>query len=1059
MMAMNEGNPESLTCLILTNEEATTLQEALKKKPRSELIQGKKCWLVSPQGSPMGGEPPKDTDLEYDSIKSKSDRLLEQVRFINGDAELIAKQKEGVSWLSQNTELKMKFLESTVLPCFDVKKKDGFKKLKSRLNGTSKIMSTMLGNPFEDYIASHNSEIINKFREFDKLPEAEKKSITDFAQGLKEVNACYTKHYDSNGCKFDSQALQAFNSEVDTIIAKYDDLVCINLNAHKANELNNRIKLFNEKALTIEFYVNQNQDLNLDFYVQGGKTVFEYFFTGSTINFRPKMMQLVKKGKLSLEQTNAKGQANLEHLLGYFSERIVNDKDETIFEKYEDLLKPYLTNKNPNLNIIVLAVRTNNLALLQHIALNYLDVFKSKQELDTILALVKQDKAKNPALNLNAGIEAELDHLATEYLKITPEAMEKEIGDYIDSDNDGNPPVPDFFSTVYYLKKDANKFPQGLLIKAFQNLNMQALTYLLKDKEKEKEKDKNPDNNEVIKLLIQFSSNAEKGKGNDGRFKKAWDLVVKKTPGFQMNIQLLKHAVEAKNEDAVQLLLDNKIKVSLSDYNAVLNPNYDNELIKNLITAKYLEQNPVLSPEPESEPKPEPEEETKELAENVENDRAELEKDYKVIFGIFQKDSVNVSSADVTKINEVSEKYKLYGESVDTVNTVNIEALKAEVIAYGFRKNLFSTNGYYDACLNSLNNILSDKPPESKSWFIKLWGIYKNRDERKKEQGRISALTLLIPQMNQGINKDDIEVHLRGQYLGMVAAELEDKLKEQPTVTVKAAAISPAAAQAASPAAAEQDIPPRKFNHALQCKTTGWHNNCALNCLTHFLYGKLQTGDLQKSKINAQAYQALLTTFKSYYNIEGNLSWDNINALLSEFKVPHDREAVLAPVLRQYLAEVLKNQKELLWNTDATVSFSDYLQTGNARDVSWPVFNSNKAYFEQLKKEYDKEKAEASKNLKAFSEEERTYAKALIDQHNKEKKQGDKNFLEPNEENIAKKIGFKRGDDLLDNHMAKAKENWMVSGCNLYADYIGNLENDVMVSSDHIQLLCQNLDI
>ena len=132
MMVMKNGNPKSLTCIMLSNDK-----DELGRLYQTRL-EGKKYWFVSPQGTPMGGEPPKDTDPNYELIKSQSDRFLEQVRFINGEASLMAKPKEGISWLSEQTEAKMNFLKNTVLPCFDVKKASGFKKLKSRLEGESK---------------------------------------------------------------------------------------------------------------------------------------------------------------------------------------------------------------------------------------------------------------------------------------------------------------------------------------------------------------------------------------------------------------------------------------------------------------------------------------------------------------------------------------------------------------------------------------------------------------------------------------------------------------------------------------------------------------------------------------------------------------------------------------------------------------------------------------------------------------------------------------------------------------------------------------------------------
>ena len=142
MMVMNEGDPKSLTCIMLSNDK-----EEMGKLYQAKLP-GKKSWFVSPQGSLMGGEPPEDTDPNKAVIQSQAERFLEQVRFINGEASLIAKQKKGITWLSERTKQKIKFLENTVLPSFQVQKKNGLKNLKSRLDEKSTIMSAMLGEQY-----------------------------------------------------------------------------------------------------------------------------------------------------------------------------------------------------------------------------------------------------------------------------------------------------------------------------------------------------------------------------------------------------------------------------------------------------------------------------------------------------------------------------------------------------------------------------------------------------------------------------------------------------------------------------------------------------------------------------------------------------------------------------------------------------------------------------------------------------------------------------------------------------------------------------------------------
>ena len=147
---------------------------------------------------------------------------------------------------------------------------------------------------------------------------------------------------------------------------------------------------------------------------------------------------------------------------------------------------------------------------------------------------------------------------------------------------------------------------------------------------------------------------------------------------------------------------------------------------------------------------------------------------------MWNTNSVDLTEENVQEIHEVSEKYQLYGGSLEKVD---LEKLKQEVKAYAQDKlainHFFNNDGV--AFENSLSAMLSGK---NKALFIELWGIQKNRDERKMKSGeksaeRMSAIWLLAQ------SEPEITMHLRGQYLGMVEAELKDKVEG---LTVKAAA-------------------------------------------------------------------------------------------------------------------------------------------------------------------------------------------------------------------------------------------------------------------------------
>lgn len=107
MMIATKVNPDSLQAVILTTNEAQlylkqTYEELDKNYP------GFHVWFVSPQGTVEHGLPPEKMPESYN-------RILEQVRFINGDVRKILQQKEGIVWLLDNVNKKLRFLRDKVL--------------------------------------------------------------------------------------------------------------------------------------------------------------------------------------------------------------------------------------------------------------------------------------------------------------------------------------------------------------------------------------------------------------------------------------------------------------------------------------------------------------------------------------------------------------------------------------------------------------------------------------------------------------------------------------------------------------------------------------------------------------------------------------------------------------------------------------------------------------------------------------------------------------------------------------------------------------------------------
>lgn len=241
--------------------------------------------------------------------------------------------------------------------------------------------------------------------------------------------------------------------------------------------------------------------------------------------------------------------------------------------------------------------------------------------------------------------------------------------------------------------------------------------------------------------------------------------------------------------------------------------------------------------------------------------------------------------------------------------------------------------------------------------------------------------------------------------------------------------------------------------NALLCKTTSWHFNCGLNCLTHFLYNKLQKNELQNLFNNHPEYNDLLKTFQEYYALPKQPTWNEIKDLLVELKAPHDREAVLAPVLRKHLGKILAAQPELLWELEGGTVFSEYLTQGEINDIAEPIFDSNQAFFLTLKQEYDS--AIENTATLSFTHEEQIQAIQKIQINNQKI-----NNQEINEPNVNEHILFIKKNEVLDDFLKKAEEYWLNNGgCQNYTDYFSDLKNSVMVSADQLTFLCSALNI
>jgi len=240
------------------------------------------------------------------------------------------------------------------------------------------------------------------------------------------------------------------------------------------------------------------------------------------------------------------------------------------------------------------------------------------------------------------------------------------------------------------------------------------------------------------------------------------------------------------------------------------------------------------------------------------------------------------------------------------------------------------------------------------------------------------------------------------------------------------------------------------------CQTSGWYNNCGLNCMTHFMFTKLSAIPSKQFtrflKENPE-YDSFLSTFQTYYGLQQKPNWSVVLTLLTDH-TRSDREAIFAPVLRSHIGKIMPTFPKDFLDTKFVTALSDYVQTGEVTDVANAVYASNKDFFKEYKAEFDValEKAKAVKPTRAES------AKANKNLQAKQKNKDFPDFV-ITEVGILDIIQLQRKLKLEDEMLPKAKAYWMSRGCKAYAGYVADLKKAEMISADQLQWLGERFNI
>jgi hypothetical protein len=198
-----------------------------------------------------------------------------------------------------------------------------------------------------------------------------------------------------------------------------------------------------------------------------------------------------------------------------------------------------------------------------------------------------------------------------------------------------------------------------------------------------------------------------------------------------------------------------------------------------------------------------------------------------------------------------------------------------------------------------------------------------------------------------------------------------------------------------------------RFDFKKQASTTGWFNNCGLNCFSHFLIEKLVRGtDVERQVFTTSdpvVDTSLLTSFREYYNLKDLKPEFTLSHLQKMFSTtytdPIMQEMIMAPVLRAHLAKkillkdanTIKARASDAWEPPnvgkegsigqgvlgVKANFSDFIQFGlQGASLQEPIVRAN---YDELSKLHIKYKEEMGKYSEFPTDKElqEAYAKIL----------------------------------------------------------------------------------
>ncbi len=239
------------------------------------------------------------------------------------------------------------------------------------------------------------------------------------------------------------------------------------------------------------------------------------------------------------------------------------------------------------------------------------------------------------------------------------------------------------------------------------------------------------------------------------------------------------------------------------------------------------------------------------------------------------------------------------------------------------------------------------------------------------------------------------------------------------------------------------------FDFSRKRQVSGWHNNCSLNCLTHYLIALLENKDSYQKLISSKTLNNFLKEIQKYYSLSDTPSIKDVLSIIQKYPAPTDREAIFGPVLRKALEEVIIKNAKQSWETLGSAAFSEYLNSSTVQDVAQPIIMSNQSWIDEFKKKYEAESASIKAQKPTLDEQEI----ALVKIYEKAPQ------LIPTDQQIQNEVNFQRQIAIEDKYLGIARAYWMNAGCKNYAALMGDLNKNQVVSIDQFDLLTNEFGI